>query len=324
MEITMNALFLILLALFGLPMVAQDSPNTAVPYAEAVKHFDYDAATPLDVHETGHETGVETRDGVQIHDITYAGAKGPVPAYLVVPGGKGPFAAILWGHWMMKGSPNKGRQEFLPEAVVLAKSGVVSLLIDAPMVRPEYKPQEQPLDTRDDVIDLRRGLDLLIARKDVDPSRLAYVGHSFHAAAGALLSGVDKRPKAYVLMAGAFDYDQYLVSQAPEFVALRKKMPEARLHAAFAEFSWTNPCQFVAHAAPADVLLQNGTRDDYMTVADIDHYSACVSAPKETKLYDAGHALNPQATKDRDAWLQKQLGLKPVDMVAIGKLPQPQ
>ncbi len=287
-------------------------------YADAAHHFDYDSTAPLNIHEIG----VETRDGVQVHDITYAGAKGAVPAYLVVPSGKGPFAAILWGHWMMDGSPYKDRKEFLDEAIILARSGVVSLLIDSPMVRPGCVEQQQPFDMREDVIDLRRGLDLLVARKDVDSSRMAYVGHSFHAATGGILSGLDKRPKAFVLMAGAFDYRQYLVSEATVFVELRKKVPLEKLQKSFEEYSWSNPCQFVTRAAPATILLQDGSHDQYMTTADIEHYNACVSSPKEAKLYDAGHALNPQATKDRALWLQKQLNFAAVDTEAISKLPQ--
>lgn len=285
--------------------------------AEAARHYDYDAAPPLDIHEIS----VETRDGTHVYDITYAGAKGAVPAYLVVPGGKGPFAVILWGHWMMDGSPYKNRTEFLEEAKVLANSGVVSLLIDAPMVRPGHEKQPEPLDTRDDVIDLRRGLDLLVARKDVDPKRIGYVGHSFHAAAGAILAGVDKRPKAFVLMAGAFDYNQWLVSEASFAVQLRQKVPVDTLSRVFQEYSWANPCPYVGQAAPAAVLLQNGNHDQFMTLADIERYNRCVSNPKEAKLYDAAHALNQQATKERDSWLQKQLAFQPVNAAALAKLP---
>lgn len=49
------------------------------------------------------------------------------------------------------------------------------------------------------VVDLRRGIDLLLARPDVDPRRLAYVGHSYGAQWGAILSAVDKRIKTAVL-----------------------------------------------------------------------------------------------------------------------------
>jgi cephalosporin-C deacetylase-like acetyl esterase len=97
------------------------------------KRFDYDQALPLTIDQSSSTH----RDGVTVADITYAGADGErVPAYIVSPEGGGSLAAVLWGHWMMPGSAYMNRTEFLEEAVSLAKSGVLSLLIDAPMVRP--------------------------------------------------------------------------------------------------------------------------------------------------------------------------------------------
>ena len=173
--------------------------------AALLRHFDYDQKAPLDVQEAG----VERRGDVTVHDISYASPKGGrVPAYLVVPKGNGPFAAVIWGHWYQDGSPFLNRKEFLDEAVALAGSGVVSLLTDGPIARPGFVRDPDPLgdaqinDRVQQVIDMRRGADLLLARSDVDPKRLAYVGHSYNAATGAFLAGIDKRFKAFVLMAG--------------------------------------------------------------------------------------------------------------------------
>jgi hypothetical protein len=95
--------------------------------------LDYDHAASLEIKETG----VNRRSDVAIDDISYASPKGGrVPAYLVVPDGKGPFAAVIWGHWYWSNSEFRNRREFLEEAVVLAHSGVVSLLIDGPVARP--------------------------------------------------------------------------------------------------------------------------------------------------------------------------------------------
>jgi len=67
-----------------------------------LRHFEHDRKASLDIQEAG----VEKRSDVDIHDISYASpGGGRVPAYLVVPGGKGPFAAVIWGHWYMPGSP---------------------------------------------------------------------------------------------------------------------------------------------------------------------------------------------------------------------------
>src|ERR671916_354970 len=118
--------------------------QTSAPprFEELVRQFDYDSKAPLDVKEVGREK----RSGATVIDLTYASPRGGrVPAYLVLPGGRGPFAAVLFGHWMMGGSPLKNRREFLEEAVVLARAGAVGLLIDTPLVRPGFKAEEDEM-----------------------------------------------------------------------------------------------------------------------------------------------------------------------------------
>jgi len=64
--------------------------------SEMVRRFDYDQKAPLGIKHLG----VQRRAHATVYDITYASPKGGVvPAYLVVPKGRGPFAAIIWGHW---------------------------------------------------------------------------------------------------------------------------------------------------------------------------------------------------------------------------------
>src|SRR5947208_15481996 len=179
------------------------SSIAAAQDADFAHRLHYDRKAPLEVRETG----VEQRSGVAVHDISYASPKGGrVPAYLVVPSGKGP--AVIWGHWYWENSEFRNRKEFLQEAVALAHAGVVSLLTDGPIARPGHIEDKAPLnqqqvtDLIQQIVDMRRGADLLLARKDVDPKRLAYVGHSYNASVGGFLSGIDKRFKAFVLMAG--------------------------------------------------------------------------------------------------------------------------
>lgn len=301
-----------------LSMIASDG------LTEYARHFQYDRSAPLSVTQVGSEQ----RASVTVEDLTYAGADGQrVPAYLVIPAGKGPFAGILWGHWMMPGSPYMNRKEFLDEAVALAQSGVISLLIDAPMVRPGAKNQDDPesyvKSFQQDVIDLRRGLDLLQAREDVDQKRMAYVGHSFHAGTGAVLAGVDPRPKAFVLMAGDIDASRILVSQAKEAVKVRQQIGEAGLKQFLAATPWMNPATYLGQGGKhAPILLQFGTHDAYMTKEDCQEYASVVSAPKEIKFYDTDHELNAAARQDRIEWLQKQLELKTLDWKAIAGVPE--
>src|SRR5689334_21375627 len=94
-------------------------------FEDLVRQFDYDRNAPLNIRETKKEQ----RDGVNVIELSYDSPRGgQVPATLVVPDGKGPFAGILFGHWMMPRSSFRNRKEFLDEAVLLARSGAVSLL----------------------------------------------------------------------------------------------------------------------------------------------------------------------------------------------------
>jgi len=179
--------------LFAILLTA--SSFTPDPDLDLLRHFDYDQKAPLDVQEVG----VEHRGDVAIHDISYASPKGGrVTAYLVVPAGKGPCAAVIWGHWYWGNSAMRNRKEFLDEAVALAPAGVTSLLTDGPVARPGHVQDQSPLSEKEaadlvqQIVDMRRGADLLLARFDVDPHRLAYVGHSYNATVGGFLAGIDK------------------------------------------------------------------------------------------------------------------------------------
>src|SRR5438067_2464756 len=129
--------------------------------ADLVRHFDYDRHAPLGLKQIG----VQHRAHANVYDITYDSPKGGVvPAYLVVPKGRGPFAAAIWGHWYWGNSSMRNRKQFLDEAVVLAQAGVVSLLTHGPVARPGHIESKDPLDERvaldflQQVIDMRRGV----------------------------------------------------------------------------------------------------------------------------------------------------------------------
>jgi dienelactone hydrolase len=313
-----SRLRLLQLAMFVTVTAVLAAPQTP----EMLAHFDYDKKAPLG----SKEIGVEKRGEVAIHDITYVSPKGGVvPAYLVVPKGKGPFAAIVWGHWYMPNSPMRNRKQFLDEALALAPAGVVSLLTDGPIARPGHVENNEPLNEQDvtdlvqQVIDMRRGVDLLLARKAVDAKRVAYVGHSANAVIGAFLAGVDKRFKAFVLMAGTTSDE--VTKNTPEYREYRQQVGAEKFDAFFAKYSWADQGKYVSHAAPAFVFLQYATEEKFITPERARLYAAVVSDPKRFKLYEAPHALNAEARRDRIAFLTEQLRLKPLQPDVIAKIP---
>jgi dienelactone hydrolase len=320
----MKALALILLLL-----------SSALPqksFDQLRHHWDYDEHTPLDIRQKGFQV----RDRINIFDISYASPAGNraasvgpnggiVTAYLIVPPGRGPFPAVIYGHWCMPGSDKKNRMEFLEEALVLARSGVISLLPDHVSVHPGFVEDTTPLNEQQiDVqvqqdVNLRRAADLLLARKDVDPRRLAYVGHSCDASAGAFLSGLDKRFKAIVIMAGDISFEVDKSTKA--FQEYRRKIGPEKFDAYTEKYSWQDEGKYISHAAPATVFLQYATEEPFLNGNIAKQYLEVVSEPKTLKIYDAPHALNAQATRDRIAFLADQLSFKLPDDKAISALP---
>src|SRR5215207_681859 len=315
--------FLILLVNLSLSLVILSSSVTFAQDPELVRHFDYDKSAPLELKTLG----TEKRGEATVYDITYASPKGGlVPAYLVVPAkGKGPFAGVIWGHWYWTNSDMRNRKQFLDEAVALARAEVVSLLTDGPIARPGYVTDNTPLsekraaDQVQQVIDMRRGVDLLLARKDVDPKRLGYVGHSYNASVGAILSGVDRRFKAFVLMAGTMsDEVDFKMGAYNEF---RERVGPEKFDAFLAKHHYLDQGKYVSHAAHAAVFLQYETKEDFMTPDRARAYEKVVSEPKRFKLYEAPHALNAEARRDRIAFLTEQLKLKMLPAKVIDSIP---
>lgn len=154
------------------------------------KIFDYDRSAALDLREESSRR----QDGIIIKDVSYASYSSPnkrVKAYLISPAGKGSFAGVMFFHWY--GRPNGNRNQFVDEAVELAKQGTVSLLIqgDFPWTQDPTDAAADRQRVIDQTIEARRGLDLLLAQPGVSPKRIAYVGHDYGAMYGAILASVD-------------------------------------------------------------------------------------------------------------------------------------
>ncbi len=317
----------LLLASSTLALAQQES------YDQLLKHWDYDRSTPLNIKEAG----VQDRGGIKVHDISYsapAGDRAPaigpnggnVTAYLVVPPGNGPFAAVVYGHWCMPGSDKLNRNEFLDEAVVLARSGVISLLTDHVIARPGFVRDTTQLNTQQidvlaqQVINTRRGIDLLVSRKDVDARRIAYVGHSCNGEIGGFLSGIEnRRLKAVVVMAGPLSDEVNIKTKG--YQNYRQRVGPEKFDAFVAKYRWTDPALYESHSEGIPKLLQFATKEDMLTPELARQYLPYLSDPKTLKSYEAEHALNAEATKDRIAFLAQQLKVKAPSEDAIASIP---
>jgi pimeloyl-ACP methyl ester carboxylesterase len=180
--------------------------------------------------------------------------------------------------------------------------------------------ERQPAELIQQIIDMRRGVDLLVARKDVDPERIAYVGHSYNATVGAFLRGSDKRFKAFVLMAGGLSDEVDMKSI--EYQEFRQKVGPEKFDAFEAKYQWLDPGKFVSRPSSAALFLQYGSKDlPFLTPERDREYAKVASEPKKFQLYDAPHALNAEARRDRLAFLAQQLKLKPLSPAIVASIP---
>jgi predicted esterase len=283
--------------------LAMSAAGSLVPAQDPASMFAYDRSRPVDLVTTGSEA----RGGALVADVTYETlTRTRRAAYLVTPSNpaSGRHPAILFVHWYEPPNPTSSRKEFLPDAIELAGEGVVSLLVDTMWSSPEWFTSRNPENdlghSIEQVKELRRAIDVLVSRPGVDPSRLFYVGHDFGAMYGALVAGVDApRLKGYVFMAGTRSFSDWFL--------LWPKRDDAAKADVIHRLAPLDPTRHLPKAGALPMLFQFATRDKFVTKAAAEALVASAAGPKDVRWYDAEHALNADATRDRLAWLRARL-----------------
>lgn len=282
----------------------------------------------------------EKRGSALVHDLSYASPRGGrVPAWLVLPApasGKrnaparsGAAAAPAPPAPVPSPAPRPpapgllflhhgqgSRDTFLDEAVELAAEGFVSLLVSAPEKRPGQPESAAPFEAAHDraeveqtVIDLRRGLDLLAGRTEVDPARLGYVGYSLGATMGARLLGLEPRLRASVQIAGlpalTLALDRGHRRAATAFHALLEDERARRDYVT--ALAPLDGVRFLAQRAPLPLLLQFARGDEHVSRLDAALFEAAAGPPVEVSWYEGSHFSlgEGQARADRREFLRR-------------------
>ena len=266
--------------------------------------FAYDSSTPLDLIATPESQA----SGLTISRIRFrSGSGGEATGYLVVPRGSGPFPAVVVQH----GMPGSARGA-IGDARMSADYGVVLIAIDAHWNNRSgdvlnFTAQDSAEQVRL-IVDIRRAVDYLISRSDVDRNRIAYWGLSYGGAMGALVAGVEPRFKTLILTVA----DGGLVNHftGPEdangmFDPISCQDKRAWISALLP----IEPIRFIGLAS-APLLLQSGRSDDLVPSADAERLQRFAPANKKILWYNAGHGLPPQAHTDRLNWLREHIGIR--------------
>jgi fermentation-respiration switch protein FrsA (DUF1100 family) len=271
------------------------SSKEAAPKQSSI--FDYDSSAPLRFVDR-RVLNPGRKYPIKVHDISYAGWKGrQVNAFLLVPPGKGPFGAVVFMH-----GSGSSRLEFVVEAAKLARKGTVGLLVDAPWVRSEVPyTGSVAVAVRDqyigNIIDIRRGLDLLARRDDVDMDRVGFFGGSYGGQIGGILAGVEPRMRALDIFSAAGHPSRSLADQLGIGARGRRIL------------SVIDPVNYVSKPGARELFIQAGRADLAVSPEQLTALMRAASEPKRIKWYPTGHAMSNRAFTEGENWLAQELEL---------------
>ena len=221
------------------------------------------------------------------------------------PEGEEPLAAILYVHWYEPESIDSHRTQFEEEAKEMARLGAVCVSIETLWSDRDFflkRTQDDDMqNSLEEVVNIRRAMDLVLSQSHVDAKRFAYVGHDFGGMYGVLAGSLDGRPSHYVIMASTPRFSDW-------YLYLPKLEGEAR-QAFIHQMAEIDPIAHVPNLAPATVFFQFATDDFHVPKERAQEFVEAAKEPREMRWYEAGHGLNEAATNDRKAWLKQALGL---------------
>jgi len=221
--------------------------------------FAYDRARPLGTRDQGVAL---SGPKAAMHVVSYDAAT-RVNAFVVVPRTSGKHPAVLFLH-----GSGGNREDLLLPAIELASRGFVTMTISQPNDSTTFRPL---------VVNARRALDLLGARKDVDSARLGLVGYSLGAQTAAILAGDEPRLKAIGIVAGRGS---------------------------------TTPLYWIGKAH-AHLYFQAGTKDEVVPHAQLVALIRAAPDHPLVRWYATGHGMSRQAFDDQIAWQAREIGFRP-------------
>jgi dienelactone hydrolase len=289
---------LFLIALLAVLVAGCGSSSSATPSGGLPRlHFDYDSAAPLDYVDRGRIN--ERSYPIAVHDVSFRSGDRTIDGYLLVPRGSGRRPAVVFVH-----GSGGDRSELLGQAAELARRNVVTLTLTEPSHSVTSSPstlsgllaQAKSL-TVNDVVAVRRAVDLLQTLPTVDSKRIGYVGWSAGARLGAIVAAAEQRIKALVLVSAGADSLSAFVAHAP---------PGAKGPVRTALGS-VDPLRYIAWARSGSLRLEDGRKDEVVPRAALLNVVHAAPPGTSVKWYDAPHALNKQAYSDAFSWLAKKL-----------------
>ncbi len=227
-----------------------------------------------------------------------------------------------------------------PLARIAAEDGYASLLIDLPgagqryRAMPKFENADQIADyVRTDfvqsVVDLRRGLDYLQSRKDIDSSNFGLIGLSLGGFIGVDLAGVDPRIKSVALISAggglpailSFQAEHKVIFGGADYTTIIRSADMQRLDG---ELASVDPINYVARIAPRPILMENGASDQIVPPPAAQNLYDRAGQPKSIDWYAGeGHTPSPLGIyASLTVFLHQRLPIKAASRVTSLSTPQ--
>ncbi|VAW23204.1 hypothetical protein MNBD_BACTEROID01-1869 [hydrothermal vent metagenome] len=273
-----------------------ETPVDDAEYRHIIEYYNYDEGIPSDPVSYGEWPW---RGPHILYKISYRSVREQrVPAYLAIPKEKKseklPVVVLMHGWNLFWGKNEDWVQQWIP---ILTAQGYAVLAPDHFLFGErkieggfDVGSNRGPYYYRDwmcqSVVDLRRGIDYLLTRSDIDPERIAVFGGSLGGWIGSILSAVEPRIKTSILSVPA---TEFIMAQTPP----GRVINSSNFFPRYKDFS------LLMVVAKKDLALRTARAKELFELAPVN---------KKLIEYDEGHFLDPQKyNKDILEWLREEL-----------------
>jgi pimeloyl-ACP methyl ester carboxylesterase len=278
------------------PSSAIEIPVDDTEYQRILEYYNYDQGMPSDPEIYGEWPW---RGPHVLYKLSYSSVRGQrVPAYLAIPkekaGEKIPVVVLMHGWNLFWGKNEDWVLEWIP---LLTAQGYAVLAPDHFMYGERKKEDgfddgidRGPYYYRDwmcqSIVDLRRGIDYLESRPDIDPDRIAIFGGSLGGWIGSILAAVEPRIKTAILSVPATEF-------------ATAQTPPGRI---------INSSNFFPHYRDLSLLMVLAKNDVPLRNTRAKEFFDLVQVKKHMVEYDESHFLDPQKyNKEILEWLKENL-----------------
>ncbi|MCC6728551.1 MAG: acetylxylan esterase [Chthonomonadales bacterium] len=288
-----------LVACLAAPAAAQRTPVTVDDLRRAF--YDYDAALPLRATAKPGPTPKGESEAQRALRKRYLVAFDSahdqrVPAIVAIPSKvRPPYPAVV----LLAGSGGHKDTDYIRIASdMLCTLGIATISIDAQYHGARARKGRtgdihfvNSVTNRDawvqTVIDLRRAIDYLLARGDVDRERIGFLGFSQGAMIGGTLLGVEPRVAVACLAVPGAGLEEW---------AKHMKLPAGGdAHTMVVSAAIVDPIHFVGRFAPRPLLVLAARRDGLIPRSATEALLAAAGASTQVVWYNSGHILPPTA-----------------------------